>query len=312
MVMPKFNDMFSDVLLVLDEGDTLHRSDILSRVIDRLGLTETEKSETMSAGGNRARSRVSWSLEFLCQAGAAERPSRGYARITELGKQLLAEQPNGVTLKRLKQTDGLKDWKRRSQAKAEDRQREAALEVEGENDGDGDESTPLEKIENSINQIESAIATQLLERIRAEEPVFLERTVLELLHAMGYGNSKDDLTHTGGSGDGGVDGLIRQDRLGLEQIYIQAKRYGEGTIGRPQIQNFVGALSGKGANRGVFITTSRFTAEAREYVKNLLDKRIVLIDGEEFARLMISNGVGVISTKSFKLVEIDENFFEID
>jgi restriction system protein len=248
----------------------------------------------------------------LCQAGAAERPSRGYARITELGKQLLAEQPNGVTLKRLKQTDGLKDWKRRSQAKAEDRQREAALEVEGENDGDGDESTPLEKIENSINQIESAIATQLLERIRAEEPVFLERTVLELLHAMGYGNSKDDLTHTGGSGDGGVDGLIRQDRLGLEQIYIQAKRYGEGTIGRPQIQNFVGALSGKGANRGVFITTSRFTAEAREYVKNLLDKRIVLIDGEEFARLMISNGVGVISTKSFKLVEIDENFFEID
>ena len=312
MVMPKFNDMFSDVLLVLNEGDTLNRSDILSKVIDRLGLTEAEKSETMSAGGNRARSRVSWSLEFLCQAGAAERPSRGYARITELGKQLLVEQPDGVTLKRLKQTDGLKDWKRRSQAKAEDRQREAALEVEGENDGDGDESTPLEKIENSINQIESAIATQLLERIRAEEPVFLERTVLELLHAIGYGNSKDDLTHTGGSGDGGVDGLIRQDRLGLEQIYIQAKRYGEGTIGRPQIQNFVGALSGKGANRGVFITTSRFTAEAREYVKNLLDKRIVLIDGEEFARLMIANGVGVVSTKSFKLVEIDENFFEID
>ena len=312
MAMPKFNDMFSDVLIVLKEGDTLHRSDILPRVIDRLGLTEAEKNETMSAGGNRARSRVSWSLEFLCQAGAAERPSRGYARITELGKQMLIEQPEGVTLKRLRQTDGLKDWKRRSQAKAEDRQREAALEVEGDNDGDGDESTPLEKIENSINQIESAIATQLLERIRAEEPVFLERTVLELLHAMGYGNSKDDLTHTGGSGDGGVDGLIRQDRLGLEQIYIQAKRYGEGTIGRPQIQNFVGALSGKGANRGVFITTSRFTAEARDYVKNLLDKRIVLIDGEEFARLMIANGVGVISTKSFKLVEIDENFFEID
>ena len=312
MAMPKFNDMFSDVLIVLKEGDTLHRSDILPRVIDRLGLTEAERNETMSAGGNRARSRVSWSLEFLCQAGAAERPSRGYARITELGKQMLAEQPEGVTLKRLKQTDGLKDWERRSQAKAEDRQREAALEVEGDNDGDGDESTPLEKIENSINQIESAIATQLLERIRAEEPVFLERTVLELLHAMGYGNSKDDLTHTGGSGDGGVDGWIKQDRLGLEQIYIQAKRYGEGTIGRPHLQNFVGALSGKGANRGVFITTSRFTAEAQDYVKHLLDKRIVLIDGEEFARLMIANGVGVISTKSFKLVEIDENFFEID
>jgi restriction system protein len=122
MVMPKFNDMFSDVLLVLAEGDTLHRSDILSRVIDRLGLSEAEKSETMSAGGNRARSRVSWSLEFLCQSGAAERPSRGYARITELGRQLLTEQPDGVTLKRLRQTDGLKDWKRRSQAKAEDSQ----------------------------------------------------------------------------------------------------------------------------------------------------------------------------------------------
>ena len=312
MVMPKFKDMFSDVLNVLAEGGTLHRTDIFSRVINRLGLTDAEKSETMSGGGNRARSRVSWSLEFLCQAGAAERPSRGYARITELGKQLLAEHPDGVTLKRLRQTDGLKDWKRRSQAKAAERQQEAALEVDSDNDGDSDESTPLEKIENSINQIESAIATQLLDRIRAEEPVFLERTVLELLHAMGYGNSKDDLTHTGGSGDGGVDGLIRQDRLGLEQIYIQAKRYGEGTIGRPQIQNFVGALAGKGATRGVFITTSRFTAEAREFVKNLSEKRIVLIDGEEFARLMIANGVGVVSTKSFNLVEIDENFFEID
>ena len=152
MAIPKFSDIFTELLQVLDHETMLHRNDLMTRVVDLMTLTDEERVATLSGGTNIARNRVHWALEFLCQAGAAERPSRGYARITELGKQLLVEQPDGVTLKRLKQTDGLKDWKRRSQAKAEDRQREAALEVEGENDGDGDESTPLEKIENSINQ----------------------------------------------------------------------------------------------------------------------------------------------------------------
>jgi restriction system protein len=127
---------------------------------------------------------------------------------------------------------------------------------------------------------------------------------------MGYGSSEDDLEHLGGSGDGGVDGVINQDALGLDQIYVQAKRYGEGTIGRPQIQAFVGALAGKHASRGIFITTSSFSRDARDYAENLKDTRVILIDGDDLTRLMIRHKVGVTVMKTFEIPEVDENFFE--
>ena len=127
---------------------------------------------------------------------------------------------------------------------------------------------------------------------------------------MGYGSSEDDLEHIGGSGDGGVDGVINQDALGLDQIYVQAKRYAEGVIGRPQIQAFVGALAGKHAVRGIFITTSTFSRDAREYVENLRETRVILIDGDELARLMIRHKVGVTVVKTIEVPEVDENFFE--
>lgn len=230
-----------------------------------------------------------------------------FAQISDFGRQLLAEQPGGVTLARLRQTDGLKDWKRRSQAKAAQREQGTPeiSEVEVENE----ERTPLEQIISSISEIRSSIASQLLQRLRDEEPEFLERTVLRLLHAMGYGSSEDDLRHLGGSNDGGVDGVIRQDKFGLDQIYIQAKRYGSQTVGRPHVQNFVGALTGQHATRGVFITTSDYSKEAREYAETIQQYRVILIDGEELVRLMIENKVGVTVSQSVEIVEIDENFF---
>lgn len=160
-----------------------------------------------------------------------------------------------------------------------------------------------------MNEIHATVASQLLQRLRDEDPEFLERTVLTLLHAMGYGSSEDDLQHLGGSGDGGVDGVIRQDKFGLDQIYVQAKRYGSSVVGRPQIQNFVGALGGQHATRGVFITTSEFSSDAEEYARNLPQYRIILIDGETLARLMIEHKVGVTVSRTLELVEIDENFF---
>jgi len=311
MSIPKFSELFNDVLIVLSDGNQLHRRELQAEVLNRLVLTDAERAETMSGGGNRARSRVHWAFEFLCQSGATKRPKRGYAEITDFGHRLLQENPAGISLELLRQTEGLKDWRRRSiEARAARRNEDELQDLE--DDGDGSESadrTPHEQIENSIIAIEAAVASQLLQRLREEDPEFLERTVLKLLHAMGYGSSEDDLQHLGGSGDGGVDGVIRQDKFGLDQIYIQAKRYGSATVGRPDIQSFVGARPGQHATRGVFITTSSFSREAKEFARAIQQYRVILVDGEDLVRLMIKNKVGVTVSRTVEVVEIDENFF---
>lgn len=311
MSIPKFSELFNDVLIVLSDGNQHHRRELQAEVLNRLVLTDAERVETMSGGGNRARSRVHWAFEFLCQSGATKRPKRGYAEITDFGRQLLQDNPSGISLELLRQTEGLKDWRRRSlEARAARRNEEELEDLEDDVDGsDSADRTPHEQIENSIIAIEAAVASQLLQRLREEDPEFLERTVLKLLHAMGYGSSEDDLLHLGGSGDGGVDGVIRQDKFGLDQIYIQAKRYGSATVGRPDIQSFVGALTGQHATRGVFITTSSFSREAKEFARTIQQYRVILVDGEDLVRLMIENKVGVTVSRTVEVVEIDENFF---
>ena len=311
MSIPKFSELFNDVLIVLSDGNQHHRRELQAEVLNRLVLTDAERVETMSGGGNRARSRVHWAFEFLCQSGATKRPKRGYAEITDFGRQLLQDNPSGISIELLRQTEGLKDWRRRSlEARAARRNEEELEDLEDDVDGsDIADRTPHEQIENSIIAIEAAVASQLLQRLREEDPEFLERTVLKLLHAMGYGSSEDDLLHLGGSGDGGVDGVIRQDKFGLDQIYIQAKRYGSATVGRPDIQSFVGALTGQHATRGVFITTSSFSREAKEFARTIQQYRVILVDGEDLVRLMIENKVGVTVSRTAEVVEIDENFF---
>jgi restriction system protein len=311
MSIPKFSELFNDVLIVLSDGNQYHRRELQAEVLNRLVLTDAERAETMSGGGNRARSRVHWAFEFLCQSGATKRPKRGYAEITDFGRRLLQENPAGISLELLRQTDGLKDWRRRSiEARAARRNEEELEDLDDDVDGsDSADRTPHEQIENSKIAIEAAVASQLLQRLREEDPEFLERTVLKLLHAMGYGSSEDDLQHLGGSGDGGVDGVIRQDKFGLDQIYIQAKRYGSATVGRPDIQSFVGALTGQHATRGVFITTSSFSREAKEFARTIQQYRVILVDGEDLVRLMIENKVGVTVSRTVEVVEIDENFF---
>ena len=311
MAIPKFSDIFTEVLQVLEVQDSLHRSDLTTQVVDLMTLTDEERVATFGGGTNIARNRVHWALEFLCQAGAVNRPKRGFAAITDLGRTLLREEKPKLTLERLRETEGLQAWKQRSREKAARRRSERGEEVDASDFELSNEGrTPEESIQDSIVEIEESVAVQILQRIKDEEPVFLERVVLKLLHQMGYGSSEDDLEHIGGSGDGGVDGVINQDALGLDQIYIQAKRYAEGVIGRPQIQAFVGALAGKHAVRGIFITTSTFSRDAREYVENLRETRVILIDGDELARLMIRHKVGVTVVKTIEVPEVDENFFE--
>lgn len=311
MAIPKFSDIFTEVLKVLEAETMLHRVDLMTKVVDLMTLTDEERVATLGRGTNIARNRVHWALEFLCQAGAVNRPKRGFAAITDLGRKLLSEEQPKLTLERLRETEGLKAWKQRSLEKAARRRAQHGEEEDlAEFDSSNEGKTPEEKIEDSILEIEESVAAQILQRIKDEEPVFLERVVLKLLHQMGYGSSEDDLEHMGGSGDGGVDGVINQDALGLDQIYIQAKRYAEGVIGRPQIQAFVGALAGKHAVRGIFITTSTFSREAKEYVANLRDTRVILIDGDELSQLMIRHKVGVTVVKTIQIPEVDENFFE--
>lgn len=311
MAIPKFSDIFTELLQVLEHETMLHRSDLTTKVVDLMTLTDDERVATFGGGTNIARNRVHWALEFLCQAGAVNRPKRGFAAITDLGRKLLREEKPKLTLERLQETDGLKAWKERSREKAARRRSERGEEGDPVDFNLSNEGrTPEETIQDSIIEIEESVAAQILQRIKDEEPVFLERVVLKLLHQMGYGSSEDDLEHIGGSGDGGVDGVINQDALGLDQIYIQAKRYSEGAIGRPQIQAFVGALAGKHAVRGIFITTSTFSHDAREYVENLRETRVILIDGDGLAGLMIRHKVGVTVVKTIEVPEVDENFFE--
>ncbi len=249
------------------------------------------------------RSRVHWAQAFLAQAGAVSRPQRGYLEITERGLKLLAENPQGFKAKKFHEfPDYANAWGRRN--------RNGETPTEEMDTPDSDVS-PQERIEIAVSEIEAALASEIVQRVQNLSPKFLEVVVLELLHAMGYGASETSIEHVGGPGDEGIDGVIHQDTLGLQRIYVQAKRYkAESTIGRPDIQKFVGALAGQGANGGVFITTSSFSADARDYAKKNLNARVVLIDGAEFGLLMVRHGIGVQKRKTYSIVEIDEDYFE--
>jgi restriction system protein len=313
MALPKFKDLFTDVLSVLSDNQMHQRIELRKEVSARLDLTEAELTETMKGGGNRLGSRIHWACEYLVQSGAVFRPQRGYFQITDLGSKLLSENSSGVTLAMLRETEGLQAWRERTLANKADR-KASSVDVDTSSSFDFEnDDAPLESIESAIKLMNTALAGDLLQRVREEKPEFLEKLVLRLLHEMGYGASLDNLQHIGGSGDEGVDGVIHQDQLGIDKIYVQAKRYREaGPIGRPTIQGFVGALSGKKATRGVFITTSRFSADALDYVNNLTGFSVVLIDGEQLVKFMLDNKVGVTTQETFEVLGIDENFFGED
>ena len=172
-------------------------------------------------------------------------------------------------------------------------------------------STPEEQIEKAFRTISSALRTELLQRISQNTPAFFEELIIDLLVNMGYGGSRPDATaQLGRSGDGGVDGVINEDRLGLDRVYLQAKRYSEGNVvGRPEVQKFVGSLVGMGATKGVFVTTSKFSSDAIEYARHL-SQRVILIDGQRLAELMIEHGVGVRLNRAVEFKQIDENYFD--
>jgi restriction system protein len=264
-------------------------------------LTPEQRAETIPSGKPRATDRVLWALTYLTQAGAVERPSRGRYVITERGRRLLTQHPDGFGVDALRQFEEFREFQSRSKGTTGNEEGAEPTDTE---------STPVEQIADSIVRLDAAVAQELVERIRQQPPEFLERVVLELLIAMGYGGTTGEVKHIGGVGDAGFDGVINQDALGIGRIYVQAKRYAiDNVVGRPAIQGFPGALHGAGASGGVFITTSRFSAEAVSFAATV-KPTIVLIDAEQLGALLVKHGVGVQERETYRVVEIDEDFFE--
>lgn len=289
------------VLQVLSDGATRTRREVYGLVIDRVGLSQDQRAERLNSGGIRAHNRIGWALSDLGKAEALARPRRASYAITDVGRTLLTDHPAGLTKKDLLEIPAYRDY-----VPAERGTPPAGTAA----DARGAELDPVEQIEQGISRLTSEIARQLLKRLREQDPAFLEQAVLDLLVKMGYGGAEGRALRIGGPGDAGVDGVIDQDALGLDRIYVQAKRYGaDHAISRETIQAFVGALHGQNVNQGIFITTSRFMPNAIKYV-DTIGSRVILIDGNRLADLMIKYSVGVQARNKYTIVELDENYFE--
>jgi restriction system protein len=297
--VPNFQDFMVPLLRFAADGREHSMAEAAEHVARELGIGEDARREVLSSGRQtRFDNRLGWARTHLTKAGALEASRRAHFRITTRGHDLLASNPDGLTRNVLNQFDEYRQF----------RQRRAAVEPEGTDLGE--DSTPEETLDRSYQAFRRDLAEDLLAHVKGSSPAFFEQLVVDLLVKMGYGGSyKDAARAVGRSGDEGIDGIIKEDRLGLDVLYVQAKKW-ENPVRRPEVQAFAGSLEGQRARKGVFITTSRYTPDAREYVSKI-EKRIVLIDGEELAELMIDHGIGVSDPfETYALRRIDEDYFE--
>jgi len=298
--VPIWPALIVPVLSTLADGTTHHRKDLFDRAADVAALSDKARGERLATGGLRYEQRMGWVLSNGTHAGLIKRPTRGNYAITDAGMEWLAKNPGGYDYSQAREF--FKPFWPESAKNVVDaalEQSEVLQSIE-----------PVEQIEDGIRRIRDDVAQQLLERLRSSHPSFFENAVVTLLLKMGYGGAEERGRHLGGSNDGGVDGVIDEDALGLDRVYIQAKRYAEGAnIGRETIQAFVGALAGVGASKGVFISTSDFTPGARTYADSVA-ARVVLINSDRLTTLMIDYGVGVQARNTYTVVDIDEDFFE--
>ncbi len=300
MAIPDYQTVMLPLLkLVRDEKEYSLR-ELIDDLANEFKLSQEEK-EKLLASGRKAifYDRVGWAKTYLGQAKLLEFTRRGFFKISERGVKLINENPQTVNDKTLLQFPEFQEFIKRKSKKIEKTVLEIITEVE---------DTPDESLESAYQTIRNALAVEIIEKIKSCSPIFFERLVVELLVKMGYGGTLHEAGQAvGRSGDGGIDGIINEDRLGLDVIYLQAKRW-EGNVSRPEIQKFAGALQGKRARKGVFITTSDFTKEAREYVA-MINSKIILIDGEELAELMIDYNVGVSVATTYEIKRIDSDYF---
>ncbi len=301
MAIPDYQSCMLPVLDVCGDGQEHSFRDVVEAVARHFKLTEQERKELLPSGQQEVfDNRVGWARTYLKKAGLLDAPRRGVNKITPRGLDVLKQKPERIDVNFLTQFTEFEEFRTQRNAKQKDNAGNGIL-----------EGTPEELLENAYLKIRNGLAADLLQAIKTCSPAFFERLVVEVIVKMGYGGSRQDAGNAvGKSGDGGIDGIIKEDKLGLDAIYIQAKRW-ENTVGSPEIQKFVGALTGQRAKKGLFITTSDFSANAREYVSRI-DARIVLINGETLAQLMIDHNVGVSTVNAYELKKMDTDYFVED
>ncbi len=303
MSVPEFQAFMLPVLQTCRDGKEHHVREIMDLVAKQMNISSDDRRERLPSGrATKFDNRVLWASTYLRKAGLLESVARGKVKITANGLKVLDKKPARIDTKYLSQFDKFRDFTEADHSESKDSPEEA-----GDKTLDSD-LTPAEALERTYSFLSSELARDLLEYVKNGSPRFFEELVVELLVAMGYGGSMQDAQAVGRSGDGGIDGVIKEDKLGLDVVYVQAKRW-QNSVGRPIIQGFAGSLDGVRARKGVFITTSSFTNDAREYV-NKIDKKIVLIDGEQLAQLMLEHGIGVSEVNRYVIHKIDVDYFE--
>lgn len=297
MPIPGFQDMMLPILKLAGDGKTHQMADARETLARRFDLTDEERAEQLPSGrARRFANRVAWAKSYLARAKLLGSPIRGHFVITERGREVLSDPPDRVDIAFLNQFEEFREF------------RKGRRETRPPKDSDTSESTPEEALEAAYERLQSDLADEILGHVTKLSPESFESLVIDLLLSMGYGGGRREAgSTTQRSSDGGIDGIIHEDRLGLDVIYLQAKKW-DNPVGRPEIQRFVGALHGRRARKGVFITTSRFTPDAESYVEHI-DPKVVLIDGDKLARLMVDYDVGVGTSDTLKVKKIDLDYF---
>lgn len=301
--IPKFHEFMRPLLEVLQEQGELARNDAIEAVIMKMGITDEQMAITQEGNGKPiVRGRIGWASSYLRVAGALIGPKRGFFALGPNAKPLLD------LARPIKRSDltGFEEWKEHQASKQSKSQshQEASSEI------NTDDSTPEDLIEAGVKLIKEQLVSDLLEQMRKMDPHDFESLVLDVLAAMGYGGgSRQAMQGVPRGPDGGIDGKINEDKLGLDQIYMQAKRYSENSVSSEKVQAFVGAMTQGGCRKGIFVTTSAFTADARQFAESIRDPRLVLVDGQKLAGLMIEHGVGIQTKEEIKISRIDLDYF---
>lgn len=299
MAVPDYQTLMLPIVRMTGDGQDHRISDLIEALCAEFRLTEEDLDQRLASGQRTIYNRTHWAVTYLTKARVLERLGRGTVRITDRGQQVLADSPTRIDVKYLARFPESVAFRSRSVVPMADPQEPSGNE------------TPDELLDATYTTIRRSVEADLLDRMLAAPPDFFEQLVIDLLVAMGYGGSKAGASRrVGRTGDDGIDGVIDEDKLGLDAVYIQAKRWDPShPVRRPDVQGFAGSLEGQRAGKGVFITTSRFTDDAREYVGRI-SKRIVLLDGQALARLMYDHGIGVRDHRQYQVRRVDAAYFE--
>jgi len=301
MAIPDYQTLMLPLLRLAADGEIHNARSAREALAAQFGLTEEERQDLLPSGKQPTfDNRIGWARTYMTKAGLLSAPRRSHFQITQRGREVLAENPLTINVAYLQRFPEFLEFRNLRRDKGTVETEEAPVTF--------GESSPEETLERAYQSLRSNLAAEILATVKSCSPTFFEQLVVDLLVKMGYGGSRKEAGQAiGRGGDEGIDGIIKEDRLGLDIIYIQAKRWA-GVVGRPEIQKFAGALQGQRARKGIFITTSTFTREAYDYV-SAIDTKIILIDGKTLAEFMIDHNVGVTTEASFEVKRIDGDYF---